>query len=156
MSYLIEGLDPAKFAPLFQLSDAELAEQGIRASLAVEGAAPCRVSLREAATGDRLLLLNYTHQPASSPYRSMHAIYVAQGSTEPGVYRGAIPPMMQTRILSIRAFDGDDMIIDADVVDGSEAEPVIERLLAIPDAAYLHVHFAKRGCFAGTVRRLED
>lgn len=156
MSYLIEGLDPVQFAPLFQLSDAELAEKGIRAGVAVEGAAPCRVSLCEAAEGDRLLLLNYLHQPASSPYRSRHAIYVAQGSAEPGVYRGSVPPIMQTRILSIRAFDADDMIIDADVVDGLEGEPVIERLLAIPETAYLHVHFAKRGCFAGTVRRLED
>lgn len=156
MSYMIEGLDPEKFAPLFRLSDAELAEQGIHASLAIEGAAPCRVSLCEAAEGDRMLLLNYMHQPAISPYRSMHAIYVAQGSAEPGVYRGSIPPIMQTRILSVRAFDADDMILDADVVDGAEAEPIIERLLAIPQTAYLHVHFAKRGCFAGTVRRLED
>lgn len=156
MSYLIEGLDPAKFAPLFRLSDAELTEQGIHAGVAVDGAAPCRISLCEAAEGDRLLLLNYMHQPATSPYRSKHAIYVAEGSTEAGVYRDCIPPIMQTRILSIRAFDSGDMIVDADVVDGSEAESEIERLLAIPETAYLHVHFAKRGCFAGTVRRVED
>ena len=155
MTYLIEGLDPADFASLFRMSDAELAEQGIHASLAVEGAAPCRISLRDAAAGDRLLLLNYMHLPARSPYRSRHAIYVAEGSREPGVYRGSIPPMMQTRSLSVRAFDSDDMIIDAYVVDGSAAEPVIERLLAMPETAYLHVHFAKRGCFAATVRRLE-
>lgn len=155
MNYLIEGLDPAEFLPLFQLSDAELANRGIHAGVASDGAAPCRVSLCDAAEGDRLLLLNYMHQPAPSPYRSMHAIYVAQGSTEPGVYRGSIPPIMQTRILSIRAFDADEMIIDADVVEGSQAEPVIDSLLAIPEAAYLHVHFAKRGCFAATVRRCD-
>jgi hypothetical protein len=41
---------------------------------------PCRVSLTHAAVGDELLLLNYEHQPATTPYRARHAIYVSRAS----------------------------------------------------------------------------
>lgn len=114
------------------------------------------MSLRGAAKGDRLLLFNHQHQPASMPYRSAHAIYVAQGSTEQAIFRDEVPPVMRSRLLSVRALDGNDMIIDADVVDGAEAEMLIQRLLDVPGTAYLHVHFAKHGCFAATVRKADD
>lgn len=152
MSYLIEGLDPAGFAPLFALPDAELARRGI-AVMRANDTSPCRVSLDEATPGDRLLLINHVHQPAETPYRASHAIFVAEGSTRRAVYRDSVPPVMRTRPLSIRAFDAAHMMIDADLVDGAAAEPLIERMLANPDVAYLHVHFAKRGCFAATVVR---
>jgi hypothetical protein len=152
MSYLIEGLDPAPFAPLFALSDEELAARGITVMRAGE-TSPCRVSLDEAAPGDRLLLVNHMHQPADTPYRASHAIFVAQGSTRRAAYRDTLPPVMRTRPLSIRAFDAAHMMIDADLVDGAAATPLIERMLADPATAYLHVHFAKRGCFAATVVR---
>lgn len=149
----IEGLDPAPFAPLFARSDAELARDGIIAGIAEDDDAPCRVSLRGAVPGERLLLLNHCHQPAASPYRATHAIYVAAGSRTRGCYRNTIPPVMLTRTLSIRAFDADGMTIDADLVEGPDAGALIERLFADPRATYLHAHFAKRGCFAATVVR---
>ncbi len=153
MTYVIEGLDPAPFAALFACDDAALAQRNIVAVTAEDAGYPCRISLAEAEPGDRLLLLNHIHQPAASPYRAAHAIYVTAGSQTKGAYRGVIPPILQTRTLSIRAFDSDDMIIDADLVEGRDAEALIKKLLALPETAYLHVHFAKRGCFAATVRR---
>lgn len=154
MNYVIEGLEPANFMPLFAHSDAELARHHILPVTASDDDYPCRITLCGAAKGDRLLLLNYQHQPAASPYRSSHAIYVAQGSVERGVYCNMIPPVMLTRILSIRAFDAMDLIIDAEIVDGVAADSAIQRLLALPETTYLHVHFAKRGCFAATVRKV--
>jgi len=59
--------------------------------------------------------------------------------------------MLRTRLLSLRAFDAHGMLVDADVVDGRALEPALDRLLA--DAAYVHVHFAKPGCYAALVRR---
>jgi hypothetical protein len=38
-------------------------------------------------------------------------------------------------------------------VDGADAAPLFERYLARADVAYLHVHFARRGCFACRVDR---
>jgi hypothetical protein len=45
------------------------------------------------------------------------------------------------------------MMVDADVVDGSEVEPLIARLLADPRAAYVHAHYARRGCYAARIDR---
>lgn len=151
MSFRIVGLDPTPFAPLFALGDDQLAEFGIMALTADDDTYPCRVSLAGAAKGERVLLLNHEHQPAPTPYRSAHAIYVAEGSANRGIFHDDIPPIILTRIVSIRAFDAQGIMLDADVVDGNRAAALIERLLANPDAAYLHVHFAKRGCFAALV-----
>jgi hypothetical protein len=57
------------------------------------------------------------------------------------------------RLLSVRAFDSNGMIVDADVVDGHESAPTFQRLLANDNVAYLHVHNAKRGCYAARVNR---
>jgi hypothetical protein len=45
------------------------------------------------------------------------------------------------------------MMIDADVVDGAAAADLFERLLSNPEASYLQVHNAKRGCYAARVER---
>lgn len=153
MDYVIEGLDPGLFAPLFACDPASLATQNICQVMAEDDDYPCRIALSGAVKGDRLLLVNYEHQPAASPYRSAHAIYVAEGSRIKGVFRNYVPAIMRSRILSIRAFDTADMMIDADIIMGTEAESLIEQLFAYPATAYLHVHFAKRGCFAATVKR---
>ena len=68
------------FLPLFGLSDGELSVRGIRRETADDSVPgfPCRVTLAEAAPGETLLLLNFEHQPARTPYRSAHAIYVRE------------------------------------------------------------------------------
>jgi Protein of unknown function (DUF1203) len=153
MNYRIEGLDPTEFAPLFALSDESLAARNITVERARDENYPCRVSLAGAAIGDRVLLMNYTHLPVDSPYRSSHAIYVAEGSKNKAVYRNEIAPVMRSRMLSVRAFDAHDMIVDAYLVNGHEAESLIIAQLAKAEVSYLHVHFAKRGCFAARVVR---
>jgi hypothetical protein len=45
------------------------------------------------------------------------------------------------------------MLLDSDVVDGSDLEPLLERLLADPAADFVHVHNARPGCFAVRVDR---
>lgn len=40
-----------------------------------------------------------------------------------------------------------------EVAEGSEAEPVIARLLADPRVRYLHVHNARPGCYAARIER---
>lgn len=43
---------------------------------------------------------------------------------------------------------------DADLIDGADIETLIERLFADPATAYLHAHYAKRGCFAARIDRI--
>ena len=151
MSFTIKGLNPEDFAPLFAMSADDLKQRSIVELEASDSHFPCRISLEEAQVGDRLLLLNHVHQPANTPYRSSHAVFVSESAKRSGLFVSDIPPIMRTRLLSVRAFDGDDMITDADVVDGREAGTLFARFLDNPKVAYLHVHFAKRGCFAGRV-----
>jgi hypothetical protein len=44
-------------------------------------------------------------------------------------------------------------MVDADVIDGQDVESLIRRLFADPGIAYLHIHFARPGCFACRVDR---
>ncbi|RYF92188.1 MAG: DUF1203 domain-containing protein, partial [Caulobacteraceae bacterium] len=49
--------------------------------------------------------------------------------------------------------DGADMMLEAEVVDGRAAAPLIEAWLSDPKVAYLHAHYARRGCFAARIDR---
>ena len=155
MPFVISGLSPNPFQPLFGLSDAALAERRIvRRRVDAPQGFPCRVTLQDALPGETVLLMNYEHQPADTPFRATHAIYVREGDHHP--WRGVdeIPPALAIRPhISLRAFDAEGMMVQAEVAPGSELKPAIERLLARPDAAYVHAHYAGAGCFAARIDR---
>ncbi|ATY32426.1 DUF1203 domain-containing protein [Sphingomonas psychrotolerans] len=154
MSYAIAGLDPAPFKRFYGLSEAALATgQVVRMTADSRPGFPCRVTLEDAEPGEALLLLNYEHLPDASPYRSRHAIFVREGAETPALYIDEIPEQLATRLLSVRAFDRYAMMTNADVVEGNGLEPLIETMFTDPAAAFLHVHNAKRGCFAARVDR---
>lgn len=153
MSFRVLGLDPEAFRPYFALSDAQLRAAGALRCVADDPGMPCRVSLAHAPLGDELLLLNYEHQPADSPYRSRHAIYVSRSATRRFDAVDVVPETILTRLVAVRAFDARHMMIDADVAEGTHAAAIFERMLENPAAAYLHVHNAKRGCYAAKVER---
>lgn len=154
MAFRITGLSPERFCHLFGLSDEELARHGaVRMVADAKPGYPDRVALRDAEVGERLLLLNYTHQPADNPYRASHAIFVLEGAEEAYDQVGKVPEVMRSRSISLRAFDERDLMIDADLADGVDLERSIQRLLADSRVAYLHAHYAKRGCYAARVGR---
>jgi hypothetical protein len=151
MSFRITGLPAEDFSHLFSLDDAELATLGAVRRVAEHGA-PCRVSLTDATPGDEVILTNYEHHAVDSPYRMRFAIYVRQGEKTYDEV-DAVPQQLRTRQLAVRAFDADGMMIGYEIVDGARLEDAIDRLLAKPQAAYLHVHFAAPGCYAARVER---
>lgn len=154
MPFRITGLPAAPFAPLFALSDAELRRHGAVRQVADRTPGfPCRVSLKDAEPGETVLLVHHEHQPADTPYRAGHAVYVREGAVEARPAVGEVPAVLRRRLLSVRAFDAEGMMVDADVVDGAALEPVAERLLARPEVSYLHLHNAKPGCYAARVDR---
>lgn len=153
-AFQIVPLPADRFTNLYGQSEAALRTLGVTVMTAdaVPGF-PCRVSLADAPVGTRMLLLNYEHQAADTPYRARHAIFVADGAAEARPEPGEIPQQLKRRLLSIRAFDARGMMLDADVTEGEDAEALIRRLFGNPWAAYLHIHFARRGCFAAQVER---
>ncbi|MEA1672218.1 DUF1203 domain-containing protein [Nitrospirillum sp. BR 11163] len=154
LSFTVTGLDPAPFAPLFALDEAGLLAAGARRQVVdAPGAFPCRASLDDALPGERVVLVNHQHQPAFTPYRSAHAIYVREGVDEARRTVDAVPLALARRVLSLRCFDSGHMIVTADLVAGAEAIPVIRRLLEWPEVAYIHAHYAKYGCYAARIDR---
>lgn len=154
MAFRITGLSPAPFQHLFGLSDTELAAHKVKRYVAdATPGFPCRIEMRDAAPGETVLLLNHTCQPADTPYRAAHAIFVREGATETFDRVDEVPEVMRVRLLSLRAYDAAGMMLDADVAEGADIEPLIARLFANPDVRYIHVHNAKRGCYSGRIDR---
>src|SRR4051812_11209908 len=113
MTYRITGLDPAPYKPLYGLSDAELEKRGaVRIIVTEHPSFPCRVSLTDRAIGEQVLLLNHVSHDVANPYRASHAIFVTQGAEEPAECVDEVPPVFETRILSLRGFDKAGMMAD--------------------------------------------
>jgi hypothetical protein len=154
MSFRITGLSPEPFRHLFGLDDDALKAHGaIRCIVDKPNGFPERIELRDAEPGESLLLLNYTHQPADTPYHSRHAIYVREHAERAAGFHDEIPNVMHRRIIAVRAFDRNHMLIDADLATGGAIASLVERLLENPQAAYLHAHYAKYGCYAARIDR---
>ena len=154
MPFRITGLPPDPFRHLFGLPDDVLARHNAHRVTAREGdRLPDRIELRDARPGESLLLVNYAHQPADTPFRASHAIFVREGASEACDVVDTVPDSMRSRVLSLRAFDDAHMMVEAELVDGSGAEAAIERLFAIPGVAYLQAHYALRGCYAARIER---
>lgn len=154
MSFRIIGLSPEPFRHLFGLSDAALAAQNAKRYVADRTPGyPDRIEMRDAEPGETLLLLNHTSQPAETPYRAAHAIFVREWAEDAYDQIDTVPAVMRSRLLSLRAFDADGMMLDADVVDGEQVECVIARFFADPAVQTIHVHNAKQGCYSDRIER---
>jgi hypothetical protein len=155
MTFRIGALDHQQFAELFDLSDEELAKRkALRRTATSKPGFPCRVSLADAEVGEELILVNYEHQPADSPYRAAHAIFVREGVEQAQPRPGEVPEQFMNRALSLRAFDDQAMIVGADLVEGEKLGKALDNLLANPAAAYVHIHYAKFGCYAARADRV--
>jgi hypothetical protein len=159
MNFRISGLPVEPFVPFFAMSDQELLAHGARRVVAsVEDAPlmqPCRVSLRDSEPGEVSILLNYPHHVTpTSPYRASGPIFVREGVRETASFVNHVPAQQRTRLLSVRAYDAAGIMVDAEVVEGSELEVIIGRMFHREDVAFLHAHNARRGCYACRIDRV--
>lgn len=154
MDYLVRGLPLAPFRPLFGLDDAALAQRGI-ARVIADGKPgyPCRITLEDAEPGEPLLLLNWRHLDAATPYRADGPIFVRETAQDTRVLRNTIPEQQRSRLLSVRAYDARGWMRDAEVVEGGQLEALIARLFADGEVDFLQVHNARPGCYACRVER---
>ena len=151
MNFRILGLPAGDFTHLFGLSNLDLAAVGgVRRT--ADGNYPCRVSLTDSQPGQELLLVNYEHHPVDSPYRMRFAIFVREGDQTYDKVN-EVPEQLRKRMLAVRSFDSDGMMVDHRLVDGRELEPAIEKLFTPSNVDYLHIHFAAAGCYAARVER---
>jgi Protein of unknown function (DUF1203) len=155
MPFQITALPKSKFEHLYAMSSEELARHGaLRQTVTKNPGAPCRVSLEDAAIGEEVVLLHYEHQSAESPFRASHAIYVRPGAEQANPLIGELPLLFRTRILSLRGFDTDGMIIQAELSEGNDLQSAIHNIFDDSKVEYIHIHFARPGCYAARVNRV--
>ena len=154
MAFQLSGLDPARFEPLFALDDPALRRRGMRRVVAdSDSGYPCRVSLQDARRDEVLLLLPYEHLPQPSPYRACGPIFVRQGAGRVVMPEGVVPDYVALRLMSLRAYDAEGLMREAEVVDGPQVAGFLDRMFEDPQIAFIHLHNARRGCFSCIANR---
>jgi len=154
MAFKISGLKREQFQHLFELNDDELAELGAKRYVAdVKPGFPCRVSLSDANPGERVILLAFRHQPGKTPYQASGPIFVREAAQTHDPAVDEVPEILHNRLLSLRAYDAQDMLVASDVIEGIQVENHLNRLFDNSAISYVHVHFAKPGCYACRVDR---
>ena len=114
---------------------------------------PCRVSLEDAEVGEDVLLVNYEHLHVHTPFRASHAVYVRVAAQQASPRTNAVPEMIRQRTLSLRAWTRDGLLAGADIAEGTDIERLIAALFSLSETEFIHIHFAKPGCYAARVDR---
>ena len=154
MSFQIKALAKSEFQYLFEVPPRELAGACARRMTATaKPGFPCRVSLQDAEVGEEVILVHYEHQAAKTPFKASHAVYVRANAEQAQPAVGEVPELLRSRMLSLRAFYSEGMMIAANLSDGKTVETVIDELFGDERADYIHIHFAKMGCYAARVDR---
>lgn len=147
-SFQLVGLGHEQFESLFQLTNEELKHRNAVRCIATKSPGfPCRISLQDAEVGDELLLLPHLHQPAASPYRASGPIFVRRGVRQRTQEVGDVPIYVSSRLISVRAYDAEHILVAARVCQGSVVAVEIEQFFNSEQVAYIHLHNAKQGCF---------
>jgi len=80
---------------------------------------------------------------------------VRRGAKQRELDRGEVPATVTRRLISLRAYDPDAMMLDATVCDGADVAAALDGFFAADAVDYVHLHFAKRGCFSCVARRAD-
>lgn len=114
---------------------------------------PCRHCLRWARPGERMILFPYAAIPAGHPYSESGPIFV---HAEPCERYGATDeyPADFRKGRVMRAYNINYDMIDAEVVNGSAPEAIIEKLLQKPETAFVDARSVTHGCYTFRVHRL--
>jgi Protein of unknown function (DUF1203) len=154
MSFRIFGLQSEQYEHLVGKNDAVLAQYGAeRHNVTQPNSAPCRVILDDAKVGETVILVSHPHQEASTPYRQNGPIFVSESAQAHWDKIDEVPPALARRTLSVRGYDVQGNIIEADVVEGALLPDLLTEFFEKPLVAEVHIHFARRGCFAAKAVR---
>ncbi|KAK0312167.1 hypothetical protein LTR01_003081 [Friedmanniomyces endolithicus] len=118
---------------------------------------PCRRCLHDTVQGQEVILLSYDPFLGDGPYRSKSPIFVhAEDCQEYGTAPDeddTMPPQQRSMMLSIRGFDQQNMMVRAELLKDAEALRVCEEMLVGGGCEYIHIHYARYGCFVVKVER---
>lgn len=107
----------------------------------------------DADLGERLWLLPHRHLAVDTPYRVAGPIFVREAARQAHPAAGEVPELLRSRLLSLRAYDAEAMMIAADVTEGHALKSAIAAMFSQARVERLHLHYARAGCYACRVER---
>jgi len=115
---------------------------------------PLRCCLRFARAGEPIALISWAPFTEVSPWREVGPVYVHADAC-PGFAGDRLPPELAEgpRVLRTYAPDGSMNYAHLTLVEDGDLTPVIDRLLAEPDVATVHVRTVLPQCFLYAVTR---
>ena len=114
---------------------------------------PCRHCLRWALPGEHMILFPFAAIPAGRPYAESGPIFVHAKPCERYSKTHEYPePFRRGRVL--RAYNSKQDMIDAEIVNGNEPEPIIEKFLQNLETAFVHIRSVSHGCYTMQVERV--
>jgi hypothetical protein len=111
---------------------------------------PLRCCLRHAEPGEQIALISYAPFDHPSVWTEVGPVYIHAARCEGYVSTQRLPEELSTGPRVLRTYRADDtMNYDHNTVvtDHANLEPIIERLLAEPDVATVHVRSLAPQCF---------
>jgi Protein of unknown function (DUF1203) len=154
-NFQIKALPYKPFSHLFLANEAELKNIGAIKMIVDEFPGfPCRVSLQDATIGEEVILLPFQHHKTDLPYQATGPIFVRINAIETILAVNEIPTMLLHRLLSLRCYNKDGMMINATVVEGKMVSKTLHEFFINKDIAYIHIHNAKPGCYNCVVERV--
>jgi len=154
IDFLIKALPINNFHDLILKNNEELKLLGAAwITVDAEPGYPCRVSLLDAKVGERVLAVSFCHHNVNSPYKASGPIFVREKASIVKLGINEIPKMLRHRLLSVRAYSSQKLMIGSGVVQGTELESAIESQFQNSEVEYIHIHNANPGCFNCSVHR---
>ena len=154
IKFQIKAIEYENVSYLFKLNDDQLSKLGAtRIVVDNKPGFPCRVSLKDANLGETIIAFSYPHHDVKSPYKSSGPVFIRDNVITARPETNEIPTFLIHRLLSIRAYDCDHMMIEAVVTQGAELKKIIQRFFTNGSILYLHIHNANPGCFNCRVER---
>jgi hypothetical protein len=99
-----------------------------------------------------MILFPYAAIPVGHPYSESGPIFVHAEACERYAATHQFPgDFRKGRVM--RAYDSKFDMIDAEVVNGSEPETVIEKLFQNPETAFVDARSVSRGCYTFRIQR---
>jgi hypothetical protein len=126
----------------------------VTATIDEEGGAPLRCCLRDSRPGESLLLVAWSPFAVAGPYAEVGPVFVHAQACPGRPAPAGWPDDFRRRRQVLRAYRADGTIAGGTVLDAGEApEPVVAKLLADPDVAFLHSRNIVFGCYMFEIRR---
>jgi hypothetical protein len=118
------------------------------------GYGPCRSCLRTFREGVEERVL-FTYQPFSDP-EALPAPGPVFVHREPCLRHdaAALPEDLRRLPLAVESYGAGGRLLAQERVGGGPVEPVLQRMLARPEARYAHLRNAEAGCFIARVDRV--